>query len=40
MPVKLAEIAKNCALASGVSLNALVCIAMVDYLRERGYKML
>lgn len=37
LPEGLASIAKACSANYGVSLNALVCVALVDYLEGKGY---
>jgi predicted HicB family RNase H-like nuclease len=38
LPGKLSDLAQQCSESSGLSLNGLICAALADYLRERGYK--
>lgn len=38
LPPKLSDLAQQCADASGLSMNGLICSALADYLASRGYK--
>lgn len=38
LPGKLSDLAQQCAEASGLSFNGLICTALADYLVSRGYK--
>lgn len=37
LPENLSSIARACSANCGISLNALVCVALVDYLEGKGY---
>ncbi len=38
LPVRLAVAGRTCAETSGISMNALICVALADYLQNKGYR--
>lgn len=38
LPGRLAVAGRSCAETSGISLNALICVALSDYLQNKGYR--
>ena len=38
LPGPLATAGRSCAETSGISLNALICVALSDYLHNKGYR--
>ncbi len=38
LPGRLATVGRSCAKTSGISLNALICVALSDYLQNKGFR--
>jgi hypothetical protein len=37
LPGRISSLGKSCSESMGISFNALVCVALVEYLQQRGY---
>ena len=38
LPGRLDSAGRSCSETSGISLNALICVALSDYLQNKGYR--